>query len=42
MEKKKLIYAAIVFILSFALTYTVIKMYKNQQSKETVEKIKDK
>ncbi|WP_262511883.1 hypothetical protein [Flavobacterium cutihirudinis] len=44
MEKKKLIYAAIVFIFSFALTYTLIKMYKNKKSNETetVEKIKDK
>ena len=42
MEKKKLIYAAIVFMISFALTYTLIKKYKHQQNNETVEKIKDK
>jgi hypothetical protein len=42
MEKKKLIYAAIVFMISFVLTYTLIKKYKSQQNKETVEKIKVK
>jgi len=39
MEKKKLIYAAIVFMISFVLTYTLIKKYKSQQNKEAVEKI---
>jgi hypothetical protein len=42
MEKKKLIYAAIVFMISFVLTYTLIKKYKSQQNKEAVEKIKVK
>ncbi|MDR7210944.1 hypothetical protein [Flavobacterium piscis] len=40
MDKKKLMYAAVVFIVSFALTYTLIKKYKKQQNKETIEKIK--
>lgn len=35
-------YAAIVFMVSFVLTYTLIKKYKNQQNKEAVEKIKVK
>jgi len=39
MEKKKLIYAVLVFIVSFALTYTLIKKYKTQQNKEAIEKI---
>lgn len=34
-------YAAIVFIISFALTYTLIKKYKSEHSSKTVE-IKDK
>lgn len=40
MEKKKLIYAELVFIVSFAITYVLIKNYKKSQN--TIENIKVK
>ena len=41
MEKKKLIYALIVFILSFALTYVIIRNYKKKQN-DTIENVQVK
>ena len=40
MEKKKLIYAALVFIVSFAITYVLIKNYKKNQN--TIENVQVK
>ncbi|MEN2400086.1 hypothetical protein GKZ90_0009875 [Flavobacterium sp. MC2016-06] len=42
MEKKKLIYAAIAFILSFAITYYLIKSYKKKDDKNTIENVQVK
>jgi len=42
MDKKTLIYVVIAFILSFGLTYILIKSYKKKQNNNTIENVQVK
>ena len=41
-SRKVLIYALIAFILSFAITFLVIKNYRKDKNQETIEEVQIK